>query len=193
MQPLPRWALLSSGSAPVLLVGGWAVAGALQRSGYDPLTQTISALAGYGAAYRWIMTGVMFAVGACYAATAAGLRGVAAPGRIALACGGAASVLVALSPEPAAGPTLRHTAAAVVGVVALAVWPLLASERGPAARWVLRPWLAAAVTGLCLLSALWFLVSLRGDGPAGVAERLVTGLEALWPFVVVAACVRGRR
>lgn len=183
---------MSSGSAPVLLIGGWTVAGALQRPGYDPLTQTISSLAAYGAAYRWLMTGVMIAVGICYAVTAIGLRGVASPGRIMLGCGGMAAMLVALSPEPVSGTTVRHTAAAAVGVVALAVWPLLAAQRHPARPWVLDPRLSALVTAVLLLAALWFLITLRGHGPAGAAERVVTAAEALWPPIVVAACLRIR-
>jgi hypothetical membrane protein len=190
MRSVPRWTLLSSGSAPVLLVGGWAAAGALQRPGYNPVTETISALASYGAADRWLMTGAMLVVGACYVVTAIALRAVALPGRVALACGGAAVVLVAFSPEPSVGTTPRHTAAAAVAVVSLAVWPCLAADRSPTAPWALRTWLSTLVTVVLLLTALWFLFELRGHGIAGVAERVVTGAEALWPFVVVASCLR---
>ncbi len=190
MQPVPRWALLSSGCAPVVLVGGWAIAGALQQRSYNPVRQTISALAAYGADYRWVMTGVMIAVGLSYTVTAVGLRSVAFAGRIALACGGVAAILVALSPEPTHGTTVRHTAAAAVGVIALATWPALAADHDRAGPLVLRSWLGALVSSLIMLSALWFLFELRGHGAAGAAERVVTALESLWPFVVVAACLR---
>ena len=190
MRPVPRWTLLSSGSAPLLLVGGWTVAGALQRPGYDPVTETISVLASYGASYRWLMTGAMLVVGACYAATAVALHAVPLPGRVALGCGGTAVILVALFPQPSSGTTLRHTAAAAVAIVALAVWPRLAAVRGPTAPWPLRTWLSWLVTAVLLLTALWFLFELRGGDAAGVAERVVSSAEALWPFVVVASCVR---
>jgi hypothetical membrane protein len=188
MRSVHRWTLLSTGSAPVLLVGGWTLAGALQQPGYDPVTQTISSLAAHGAAYRWLMTGAMFAVGVCYLATAVALHGVAAPGRVALACGGMASILVALFPEPSSGTTVRHTAAAALGVVALAVWPPLGANRGPNAPWALRTWPSHLVAVVFVVTALWFLAALNGHGPIGVAERVVTGAEAVWPFVV-ACCL----
>jgi hypothetical membrane protein len=190
MEPVPRWALLSSGCAPVVLVGGWTIAGALQQRSYNPVRQTISVLAAYGADYRWLMTGVMIAVGVCYAATAVALRSVAFAGRIALASGGAASVLVALFPEPTHGTTDRHTAAAALGVVALAAWPRLAADSDRTKPVVLRTWLSSLVSALMLLCALWFLFELRGAGAAGAAERVVTAVESLWPLVVVAACLR---
>jgi hypothetical protein len=45
MSLIPWWALLSSGAAPVLLIGGWSAATVLQPTNYDPVTETISALA----------------------------------------------------------------------------------------------------------------------------------------------------
>ncbi len=173
-----------------MLVAGWAIAGALQQRGYDPARQTISALAAHGADDRWLMTGAMIAVGVCYAATAVALRSVALAGRIALACGGAATILVALSPEPTHGTTTRHTVAAVLGVVAIAAWPRLAADGDPTGPVVLRPRLSSLASALMVLCALWFLLALRGNGAAGAAERVVTAVESLWPFVVVTVCLR---
>jgi hypothetical protein len=42
----PWWGVLSSAAAPTLLIGGWTLAAAQQDTGFDSLTQTISALAG---------------------------------------------------------------------------------------------------------------------------------------------------
>ena len=56
MSAVPRWALLSAGGAPLFLVGGWTLAQAAQPDGFDPVRQTISALAATGADHRWIMT-----------------------------------------------------------------------------------------------------------------------------------------
>lgn len=174
-----------------MLVAGWAIAGALQQRSYNPARQTISALAAYGADDRWLMTGAMIAVGVCHAATAVALRSVALAGRIALACGGAASILVALSPGPTHGTTTRHTAAAVLGVVALAMWPRLGADGDRAKPVVLGTRLSSLVSALILLCVLWFLLELRGNGTAvGAAERVVTAVESLWPFVVVTACLR---
>jgi hypothetical membrane protein len=118
MQGVNRWAVLSSAAAPVVLVGGWLVAAMLQPPGYDPSSQTISTLAAHGSADSWLMTAAIFATGLCHTVTALGLRIVALSGRVALACGGVASVLVAWFPEPDSGPSMRHTAVTSVGVAA---------------------------------------------------------------------------
>jgi hypothetical protein len=44
------WVMVASAVAPVLLVGGWTLAAALQSAGFDPALDTISDLAGSSAA-----------------------------------------------------------------------------------------------------------------------------------------------
>jgi len=44
---VPWWGVLSAAGAPVLLVGGWTVAAALQPGSFSQVTSTISALAAY--------------------------------------------------------------------------------------------------------------------------------------------------
>ena len=56
MRKVPWWGVVSSAAAPVLMIGGWTVAAALQPGSFDQVTGTISALAGYGATDRWVMT-----------------------------------------------------------------------------------------------------------------------------------------
>ena len=63
--------------APVVLVGGWLVAGALQPASYSPMRQTMSVLAGHSGTDRWVMTAALLLVGSCQIATGAGLTGVA--------------------------------------------------------------------------------------------------------------------
>lgn len=187
MPPIPWWALLSSGAAPILLVGGWAAASAVQPAGFDPLSHTISALAAVGATDRWLMTAVFAGIGVCYFVTAYGLKRVRAAGRLTLLVGGLCSIAVAVFPEPGdGGTTPEHVVATGLGFATLAAWPCLAVEGGPAAPWPLRPAVSAGFTGLVLASAVWFLVALNCHGQAGVAERVVTGLQALWPVVVAA-------
>lgn len=193
MPLVPWWALLSSGCAPVVLIGGWALAEAVQPVGYDPMVQSISSLAAYGASDRWMMTASLFLLGLCHAVTALGLRAAALPGRIALGFGGGASVLVALSPEPWGGTTLRHLVATGMGFTALALWPVLAATGpGRAMVWALRPWIGYATMLLMTAGAAWFLVDLHGHGAAGLVERILTGYQSLWPLVAVAACAVGR-
>ncbi|WP_329112836.1 DUF998 domain-containing protein [Streptomyces sp. NBC_01353] len=192
MRSVPRWSLLSSGCAPVLLAGGWMIAADMEGSAYDPFTQTISVLAAYGAAGFWVMTGALLALGACHLLTAWGLRPAALAGRLTLAAGGVTAFVVALLPVPSSGGSLRHGSVAAVGFVLLAVWPVLAAVRGGAAPWGLRPAPALAATALMGLGAAWFLVEINRHGPAGVAERLVTCVQSVWPFVVVASCLLHR-
>jgi hypothetical protein len=47
-----------------------------------------------------------------------------------------------------------------------------------------------AVSTLTLVAALWVLFSLRGHGTAGQAERALTGVQTVWPFLVVISCLR---
>ncbi|MFG3660364.1 DUF998 domain-containing protein [Streptomyces sp. NPDC047706] len=190
MRTVPRWALVSSGCAPVLLISGWTVAARLEGPAYDPFTQTISVLAAYGAAGSWVMTGAMLALGTCHLLTAWALRAAAPAGRVALAAGGAAALLVALLPAPSSGGSLRHGSVAAVAFTLLAVWPVLAAGRGGATPWALRPGPCAAATAAMCAGAAWFLMEMGHQGPAGAVERLVTTLQSVWPFVVVVSCVR---
>ncbi len=64
--------LVSAVAAPVLLIGGWTVAAGLQPQ-FDPVADTVSALAAIGATDRWVMSGVFVLVGACYIVTALAL------------------------------------------------------------------------------------------------------------------------
>ncbi|MDX2697354.1 DUF998 domain-containing protein [Streptomyces ipomoeae] len=190
MRLVPRWALLSSGCAPVLLAGGWTIAALLEGPAYDPVTQTISVLAAYGAAGFWVMTGALLALGICHLLTAWGLRAAALAGRVALGGGGVSALVVALLPAPSSGGSLRHGSAAAVGFALLAVWPVLAADRNGAAPWGLRPGPSLAATAVMGVGAAWFLIEMHLHSAAGVAERVVTSLQSLWPFVVVASCLR---
>jgi hypothetical protein len=55
-QPVPWWALTSSGVLTPLLVTAWVVAGTRQAATYSPVRQTVSVLSGSGATDRWIVT-----------------------------------------------------------------------------------------------------------------------------------------
>ncbi|WP_274564892.1 DUF998 domain-containing protein [Streptomyces spiramyceticus] len=189
MRPVPRWALLSSGCVPVLLVGGWTIAALLEGPAYDPVTQTISVLAAYGAAGFWVMTGALLALGVCHLLTAWGLRAASFAGRVALGGGGVVALVVALLPVPSSGGSLIHGSVAAVGFTLLAVWPVLAADRGGTAPWGLRPVPSIVVTALMGVGAGWFLIEMHRHGAAGVAERLVTCIQSLWPLVVVASCL----
>lgn len=200
MRDVPWWGVVSSVAAPVLLIGGWTLAAALQPGSFDQVTQTISDLAARGAADRWVMTLALLGVGACHVSTGLALRPAATAGRLALMAGGVATVLVAANPVTAgaAGGTPAHTVAAAVAFVALTAWPVLGRRPGPAVPWALRPAVGAGATAVLLGLLGWLYAELStGGGYLGLAERLAAGGQALWPLAVVLACYgrqsRGRR
>lgn len=182
---VPWWGLLSSAAAPVLLIGGWTLAAARQRGGFDAVRETISVLAARGADDRWVMTVALAGLGLCHLATAAALGRARTLGRVVLAAGGVATVLVAAFPLPAADSgSAAHTAAAGSAFLALAVWPLLAWS-GDQREWPLRagPCLAAGAGLLALVG--WFFVELAADtGRVGLSERTAAGAQAVWPMAV---------
>ncbi|HEX8933511.1 MAG TPA: DUF998 domain-containing protein [Pseudonocardiaceae bacterium] len=178
----PWWAVLSSACAPVLLIGGWQLAAARQPGGFDPVTQTISALAASGATDRWIMTTALAGVGVCHTITAAGLTTAALPGRLLLGTGGAATVLLAGFPLLATGESPVHIAAASVAFSTLSLWPALArwcdGEPRPGTSLI-------AASGLLGLLG-WFGLEYLSDGSRiGLSERFLAGAQALWPLAAV--------
>jgi len=182
------WGLLSSAAAPVLLIGGWTAAATRQRGGFDQVRETISALAAIGADDRWLMTTALAGLGICHLTTATALHAARLPGRLVLAGGGLATVLVAVFPLPAedSGSPV-HTAVAGTAFLALAVWPALAWRREAPALLHPGPSLGAAAALLALVG--WFGVELATDsGRVGLAERAAAGAQALWPLVVAWGC-----
>src|SRR5262249_2141034 len=137
---VPWWTVVSSAAAPLLLTGGWAVAGELQPGHYDPVRQSVSVLAGMGASDRWVMTLAFVFPGIASMATGLGMHPAAPAGRLILLAAGLAGMLVAASPEPPGGGfSLEHAAWSTVGFALLAAWPLAGWQRGPGVPWALRP------------------------------------------------------
>ena len=193
MRRVPWWGVLSSAAAPVLMIGGWTAAAALQPGSFDQVTGTISALAGYGATDRWVMTLALAGVGVCHVGTALALRPAATPGRLTLAAGGLATALVAASPLPAGGGgSERHTIAAAIGFITLAFWPVLSARREPSVPSVLRPRTCAGATVVLFALLVWFGAELMGGGQVGLSERVIAAAESLWPLAVVLTCYLGQ-
>jgi hypothetical membrane protein len=193
VRAVPWWGVISSAAAPVLLIGGWTVAAGLQPRSFNPVADTISALAGEDATDRWVMTFALLGLGACYVMTALALRPVASPGRLVLAMGGAATVLVAANPEPAGSGSLPHTVWAATAFIALAVWPAVSLGRGPSVPCGLRLAVSVSASTMMLGLLVWFYVELAtGGGHLGLAERVLAGVEAVWPLAVILTCCRSQ-
>jgi hypothetical membrane protein len=188
---VPWWGVISSAAAPVLMIGGWTVAAGLQPRSFNPVADTISALAAENATDRWVMTAALAAVGACYVVTALALRPAAWPGRLLLAIGGVATILVAVNPEPAGSGSVPHTAWAATGFIVLALWPVASFLRGPSVPFGLRPGAGVTVTVALVALLVWFYLELvTGGRLLGLSERVLAGAEALWPLAVVVTCRR---
>ena len=188
-QGVPWWGVISAAAAPLLLVIGWTVAAMLQPRPFDAISGTVSALAGAGAADRWVMTLAFVVSGACEVITGLALRPAASAGRLILMAGGAAGILVAANPEHAGG-SLAHAFWAGVGFAALVAWPSAAWRRGHPVPWGLRPAVSASAAGVLLGLLAWFGAELIiAGGQVGLAERVMGIAQAGWPLVVVLSCL----
>ena len=189
MRRVAWWGVISAVAAPVLLIGGWTVAAGLQPR-FDPVADTISALAAVGMTDRWVMTLTFLLVGVCYIVTALALRPARTPGRMILMAGAVAGILVAANPEHAGGfGSAPHFVWATIGFVGLTTWPVGAARRGTTVPWGLRPAVAAAAVAVMLALLAWFGAELiMAGGQAGLAERVLGAVQATWPLAVVLSC-----
>jgi Protein of unknown function (DUF998) len=185
---VPGWAVGTALLTPVVLVGGWLIAGALQPASYSPMRQTMSVLAGHAGTDRWVMTAALLLVGSCQIATGAGLTGVRMPARFLLILTGISTLGIAATPEPGTGPTSRHLAFAVSCVVTSAVWPALVARRASGQSWILGICGCATATVIFAGLSCWLLIAARdGGGDLGMIERLASAVQGLFPLVIALA------
>ena len=189
MRRVAWWGVISAVAAPVLLIGGWTVAAGLQPR-FDPVADTISALAAVGMTDRWVMTLTFLLVGVCFVVTALALRPAQTSGRMILMAAAVAGILVAANPEHAGGfGSVPHFVWATIGFAGLTTWPVGAARRGTAVPWGLRPAVAAAAVAVMLALLAWFGAELiMAGGQAGLAERVLGAVQAAWPLAVVLSC-----
>ena len=192
--PVPGWAVGTALLAPVVLVGGWLIAGALQPASYSPMRQTMSVLAGHSGTDRWVMTTALLLVGGCQMATGVGLTAVRMPARILLILTGLSTLGIAATPEPVTGPTSRHVAFAVSCVVTTLVWPVLVARRAPVQSWILSVYGCATVTAIFAGLSCWLLITAQDGGSnLGMVERLTSAVQGLFPLVVALALRQSAR
>ena len=184
----PWWVVCAAALAPVLLIGGWTIATTFQPPTYLWTRDTISALARIGAPERWFMTTAFAGLGVCYLVIAVGLRAAAPLGRAVLFIGGTTTILVSALPLPPTGTSQAHGLVALIGFLAMALWPLAAARWSGATEltpWAFRVPVAIAATVALLGVNGWFGLSLLPHDLVGVSERVSAAAEALWPLVVV--------
>lgn len=190
MRKIPWWGLASAVIAPFALIGGWTAAADLQPGHFDAISQSISSLAAYGMTDRWVMTTALFVVSACNLVTGFALRPAALYGRALLVAGGVFGILVALNPQPIGGGSVRHEVAAGITCAAMTAWPLFARRPEPWAPAGLRPDVSLWATITISAIVVWYCAELiSGAGMLGLAERVLTGAQTVWPLTVVFTAV----
>jgi hypothetical membrane protein len=190
---MPWWGVVSSVLAPACLIGGWAVAAALQPVPFNSVSRSISALAAQGMPYRWLITAALLGVGACHAISGLALRPVADAGRVMLIFGGLSGMLIAAYPQHVHSGSPIHEIFSVSGVVLMTLWPVAGMRLDPGAPAALRPEAAWAYGLLTLGLLLWFTTQLFSGSDLGLAERAITADQSLWPLVVVLSVLIAQR
>ena len=180
----PGWAIVAAALTPTLLVIAFLIGDALQPTSYSPIRQTMSVLAGQGATDSWVMTGALFLIGGCQLTTAVGLTTVRLPARILLIVTGLCSIGVAASPEPATGPGPRHLVCAALCAATTAAWPALIARRTERRPLILSVYVCAAVTVVFAALLCWVVIETQGGNDLGLAERVTSSVEGVWPLVV---------
>jgi hypothetical membrane protein len=180
---IPWWAVVAGSAAPVLLIGGFLVATAMQPASYSPVRDTISELAERGAIDSWLMTSALAGVGLCYLLAALGLNPAGRVGRFMLAAGGIATLTIAVFRVPRHGYSLPHELAVVATAFTCCTWPVFASHRLHSA-WLLTRFPSFAAAGVSVGLAAWYALESQGT-LLGVAERCAAAAPPLWLLAVV--------
>lgn len=186
---VPVWTLASAVGAPVILVVSAVAARLVTTGAYDPVRQTISALA-TGGRPELIITCGFVVCAVCQLATAAGLRWLRANARIVLAIAGFCGLVLAALPVTQAMWTMAHVVAAGSGAVMLALWPLLTISTEPVGPLVCRRRCATIACALMSVLLIWALYETQQGAMLGLAERIAILTELSWPAVVVFAARR---
>jgi hypothetical membrane protein len=183
VKAIPWWSVGAAAACPILLIGGFSAAAALQPASYDPVRNTISELASQGATDSWVMTAALAGVGLCYLVVAIGLWPARAAGRVVLSGGGVATLLIALFQVPSHGYSYRHELAVILTVLFCCSWPAFASRPGERLP-LLRPAPSFAAAGVSLGLAAWYALESHG-ALLGLAERCAAIAPPLWLLAVV--------
>jgi hypothetical membrane protein len=190
VKAVPWWAIVAASGAPLVLIGGFLVAAALQPASYSPVRDTISELARQGATDSWLMTSALAGVGVCYLLAASGLRPARSAGRLLLAGGGVATLLIAGFRQPQHGYSLPHELAVIAAVLTCCTWPAFAWHRRDSPL-LLRPVPSLAAAAVSLGLAAWYALESHG-ALLGLAERCAASAPPLWLLAVAVTTRRSQ-
>jgi hypothetical membrane protein len=188
VKAIPWWTVAAATAAPVLLIGGFSIATAMQPASYNPVRDTISELAQRGATDSWVMTAALAGLGLCYLVAALGLQPAGGVGRVLLAGGGVATLLIAVFRVPRHGYSLVHELAVIAAVLTCCTWPIFASHRRYPALLLTRP-PSFAAAGVSLGLAAWYALESHG-ALLGLAERCAAAAPPLWLLAVAVTTQR---
>ncbi len=174
---------MSAASAPVVLLASASIARSLHSRSYDPVSQTLSALAADGRG-EWVMTAGLAISAGCQIVTAVGLRVLPLLARIALALAGCCGLAVAALPDRL-GTATAHVAATGLAATLLAIWPLLTVPLARPRSWTRRARWSVFVSVLLVGLLIWMCYDAWRGIQLGLSERTAATAEMLWPLVVV--------
>jgi hypothetical protein len=150
---------------------------------YDPVSQTLSALAVDGRG-EWIMTAGLAVSAGCQIVTAVGLRVLPRLPRIALAIAGCCGLAVAALPDRLSTAT-AHVAVTGLTATLLTIWPLLTVPLVRPISWTRRVRWAVSASALLAVLLIWMCYDAWRGIHLGLSERTAATGEMLWPLVVV--------
>jgi hypothetical protein len=88
------------------------------------------------------------------------------------------------------GTATAHIAATGIGIILLAIWPVLTVSLDPAMPWPRRARWAIGVSGLLFGLVVWLCCDAWSGINVGLSERTAATAEMLWPLVVVVSARR---
>lgn len=173
-----------------LLVG--STLGAALTDDYEPLRESVSALAALDMANRWVMVATFVVVGLAHLVTASSLARVGVPARQVLALAGVGTLASAAVAIPVRGElSIPHLCAVLPTMLLYASWPMWCvvdprvwALRDRVSRWAARVF----VVLLAAPGVTWFV----GTAYFGAAERLAL-VSTMWPLVVAVSVWRSLR
>lgn len=155
----------------------------MRTEAYNPVSQTLSALAIDGRG-QWIMTAGLAISAGCQIVTAVGLRVLPPLARIALVLAECCSLAVAALPDRL-GTAIPHVTLTGLAATLLTIWPLLTVPLVRPLSWTRRVRWAVSAFALLAILLIWMSYDAWRGIHLGLSERTAATGEILWPLVVV--------